>query len=222
MTENLTSINEVLHFLQKNLAAPKNQFNSFGKYKYRSCEDILEGLKKVLPQGSFVTVSDEIVEIGGRIYVKATASLTFKTDIVSNTAFAREEESKKGMDAAQLTGATSSYARKYALNGLFLIDDTKDPDTDEAAKAKAEAEKAEKAKPKEQPKKAQPKEPVPMPDSEYNYYRGAVGGAESLDELKQVYTEGFTKAREYGDKPAQEGLTKIKDIRKEELEKLRG
>ena len=123
------TITEVLFYIQKNLIAPKGQYNSFGKYNYRSCEDILEGLKKVMPEGAAVLIQDDIAMIGNRIYVKATATLHYAGQTISNTAFARESEEKKGMDSAQVTGATSSYARKYALNGLFLIDDTKDADS---------------------------------------------------------------------------------------------
>jgi len=141
-------IYEKLMTVQQTLKAPKNQYNSFGKYKYRSCEDILEGLKPCLKSvGAAVTVEDEIVEIGGRVYVKATACFhdTESEDLVCNTAYAREPESKTGMDLAQLTGATSSYARKYALNGLFMIDDTKDADTDESKnEADARAKKQDK------------------------------------------------------------------------------
>lgn len=116
--------------IQENLNAPKNQYNSFGKYKYRSCEDILEGVKPLL-NGLFLSISDEVVLIGDRYYVKATATITDGENSHAATALAREEESKKGMDSAQVTGATSSYARKYCLNGLFGIDDAKDADTDE-------------------------------------------------------------------------------------------
>ncbi|HBC0314712.1 TPA: ERF family protein, partial [Salmonella enterica subsp. enterica serovar Napoli] len=116
--------------IQEHLNAPKNQYNSFGKYKYRSCEDILEGVKPLL-KGLFLSISDEIVLIGDRYYVKATATITDGENSHSASAMAREEENKKGMDAAQVTGATSSYARKYCLNGLFGIDDPKDADTDE-------------------------------------------------------------------------------------------
>lgn len=119
-----------LAHIQAHLNAPKNQYNSFGKYKYRSCEDILEGVKPLL-DGLFLSISDEIVLIGDRYYVKATATITDGEISHSATAMAREEESKKGMDSAQVTGATSSYARKYCLNGLFGIDDAKDADTDE-------------------------------------------------------------------------------------------
>lgn len=113
--------------VQLKLKAPKGQMNNFGKYKYRSAEDILEALKPLLNGEAIVTLSDEMVLIGDRYYVKATA--TFEGDDVKTvTAFAREEETKKGMDGSQITGASSSYARKYALNGLFLIDDTKDSD----------------------------------------------------------------------------------------------
>lgn len=121
---------ERLASIQEHLNAPKNQYNSFGKYKYRSCEDILEGVKPLL-NGLFLSISDEIVLIGDRYYVKATATVTDGENKHTATAMAREEESKKGMDSAQVTGATSSYARKYCLNGLFGIDDSKDADTDE-------------------------------------------------------------------------------------------
>ena len=125
------NVYEKLMNIQAELKAPKNQYNAFGKYHYRSCEDILESLKPVLAKHqAAVTISDEIVLIGDRYYVKATATLidVEKGDKVEVSAYAREDEQKKGMDASQLTGSTSSYARKYALNGLFAIDDTKDSD----------------------------------------------------------------------------------------------
>lgn len=116
--------------IQHELNAPKNQFNKFGNYKYRSCEDILEWLKPLLLK-YFVTltITDEIVNIWSRYYVKANATLTSAATMVTCTSYAREEETKKGMDGSQITGSASSYARKYALNGLFLIDDSKDADT---------------------------------------------------------------------------------------------
>lgn len=117
--------------IQSTLKAPKGQYNSFGKYKYRSCEDIQEAVKPLLAeQGCFLTISDDIISLDGRFYVKATATLTnSEGQVISVTAFARESETKTGMDASQITGSASSYARKYALNGLFAIDDTKDADT---------------------------------------------------------------------------------------------
>ena len=124
------NINAILSSLQKNLKAPKNQYNEFGKYTYRNCEDILESLKPLLNElQATVILSDEMVDIGGRIYVKATATLRYEDETISTTAYAREAETKKGMDESQITGATSSYARKYALNGLFAIDDNKDADS---------------------------------------------------------------------------------------------
>ena len=117
---------------QQALKANKTQFNAFGKYNYRSCEDILEALKPLLAANQMtVVLSDQVKEIGGRVYVEATATATDAEtgETVSVTAFAREEETKKGMDASQVTGAASSYARKYALNGLFAIDDNKDSDS---------------------------------------------------------------------------------------------
>ena len=122
-------IHEKLIAVQRELNAPKTQHNSFGNYDYRSCEDILKAVKPLLvKQELLLTLSDTMVEVGGRIYVKATATVETGEEEISVTAFAREEEEKKGMDASQITGAASSYARKYALNGLFCIDDTKDAD----------------------------------------------------------------------------------------------
>lgn len=117
--------------IQSELKAPKNQRNDFGKYNYRSCEDIFEAVKPLLAKyGLILICGDELVEIGGRNYVKATVKLVGDNsdEMIVNSAYAREEETKKGMDGSQITGASSSYARKYALNGLFLIDDTRDSD----------------------------------------------------------------------------------------------
>lgn len=122
--------------IQSELKAPKGQYNSFGKYKYRSCEDILEAVKPLcVKYGVILTLSDEMVQVGERYYIKATARLRKEggSDILV-TAYAREALEKKGMDDSQITGTASSYARKYALNGLFCIDDTKDADTDEYVK----------------------------------------------------------------------------------------
>lgn len=147
-------IEKKLMNIQQELKVNKGQYNSFGGYKYRSCEDILEAVKPLLAKnGVVLTLSDELVQVGERYYIKATATLTdlekgekLKTTIdevtteyyeknsISNTAYARESETKKGMDESQITGTASSYARKYALNGLFAIDDTKDADTDEYQK----------------------------------------------------------------------------------------
>lgn len=121
-----------LNKVQTDLKAPKGQFNKFGNYKYRSCEDILEGLKPLLKEvGAIVLLSDSIEFVEGRYYVNARAQFvdTDTAEKIEVSALAREEDSKKGMDSSQLTGSTSSYARKYALNGLFCIDDTKDADT---------------------------------------------------------------------------------------------
>lgn len=127
------NVYQKLQKVQEELKVPKNQFNSFGKYKYRNCEDILEGLKPSLAEnGLAITITDTIEQIGDRFYVVATVELTniekMEEKIVVQ-ARAREDDQKKGMDVSQLTGSTSSYARKYALNGMFAIDDTKDADT---------------------------------------------------------------------------------------------
>lgn len=123
---------EKLTDIQTRLKAPKNLVNSFGNYRYRNAEGICEAVKPLLREhGLVLTLDDEIVQEGDRVYIKSTATITDGTESVRVSALAREADQKKGMDAAQVTGATSSYARKYALNGLFLLDDTKDPDTDE-------------------------------------------------------------------------------------------
>ena len=136
---------------QAALRAPKNQRNNFGGYNYRSCEDILEAAKPICAANNLLlTIQDDIVLIGERYYIKATASLldTESDSNLSVSAFARESKDKKGMDDSQITGASSSYARKYALNGLFCIDDNKDADTDEFAQnAKKEAQTEETEKP---------------------------------------------------------------------------
>jgi hypothetical protein len=160
-----------LHEIQQKLKAPKSQYNSFGKYHYRNAEDILEAVKPLLGE-SVLTISDEVVmlgnpqlkaaqdgileENGARFYVKATATFKDKDEETSVTAYARESYDKKGMDAAQITGAASSYARKYALNGLFLIDDTKDADSDapkEDVKPSQTRQTAPQRKPFEKPEK---------------------------------------------------------------------
>ena len=117
--------------IQAELKAPKGQFNAFGKYKYRNAEDIIEAVKPILYKyGTALVITDEVVQVGDRIYIKATATLLDGTDnSISVSGWAREDESKKGMDASQLTGSTASYAKKYALSNLFAIDDTKDADS---------------------------------------------------------------------------------------------
>lgn len=150
-------IGEKLLNIQQELKAPKNQRNDFGKYNYRSCEDILEAVKPLLKANNCVlTIEDELVQVGERYYIRATATIadaSKPTDFYSNVAYAREPESKKGADESQITGACSSYARKYALNGLFCIDDVKDADaTNDHGKGEAKAEN------KNEVKKASPKQ----------------------------------------------------------------
>lgn len=144
------NIYEKLMNVQTELKAPKSQYNGFGKYKYRSCEDVLESLKPVLSKFKLaITISDDVVEVNSRNYIKATVTLinVEKADEqIQVTALAREEETKKGMDGSQITGASSSYARKYALNGLFAIDDTKDSDATNTGDEKKTKDKSE-AKP---------------------------------------------------------------------------
>ena len=142
--------------IQSRLKAPKNQYNSFGKYKYRSCEDILEALKPLAnEQGCTITIEDSPIMVGEWHYIQATATLSDGYNSKSVKAYARESETKSGMDSSQITGTASSYARKYALNGLFAIDDTKDADTmDNRQKVEPNPEAKELAKVKAQLKQA--------------------------------------------------------------------
>lgn len=174
-----------LQEIQHRLKAPKGQYNSFGKYKYRSCEDILEAVKPILNEvGCTLTLSDEVVLIGDRFYIKATAHLKGADIDETATAYAREDFDKKGMDGSQITGTASSYARKYALNGLFCIDDTKDADTDEYANQTA---KKQATAPVTEPKKGKQ-----VLDSSHPHWQiildSMVAGKGSLKELQQHYS----------------------------------
>lgn len=137
-------LNELV-YIQSTLKAPKNQRNNFGGYNYRSCEDIMEAVKPLLKDTNCtLVISDDIVQVADRIYVKSTATLkTPSGEEYKNTAYAREALSKKGMDESQVTGAASSYARKYALNGLFCIDDTKDADALNVSKEYTQQQQAQ-------------------------------------------------------------------------------
>lgn len=139
--------------IQSELKAPKGQYNKFGGFKYRSCEDILEAVKPLLKErGLVLLITDDIVQIGERYYVRATATIyDSEGSYISNSALAREDANKGKMDGSQMTGSASSYARKYALNGLFAIDDTKDADTDEYTKAQEANGKKPTAKATAQP-----------------------------------------------------------------------
>lgn len=129
-TKKVKTLHETLNYIQGKLNAPKDQINNFGNYKYRSLESILEALKPLLREtGCTCTISDEMVNIGDRYYIKATSTLSNGEDEVSVTGWARESLAKKGMDEAQITGSASSYSRKYSMNGLFAICDIKDVDT---------------------------------------------------------------------------------------------
>lgn len=139
--------------IQQKLKAPKGQYNSFGKYNYRNCEDILEAVKPLLSEsGLALILNDDVISIDGRFYIKAVANLYDENGkiIATTSAIAREEEAKKGMDGSQVTGASSSYARKYALNGLFAIDDTKDSDSTNNGKEPANKKPSAKTGPVEE------------------------------------------------------------------------
>lgn len=173
--------------IQAKLKAPKGQFNSFGKYHYRSAEDILEAVKKVVnPMGFSIVLSDVVGEIGGRVYVQSIATLYNGELEYQATGFAREEETKKGMDGSQITGAASSYARKYALNGLFAIDDTKDSDaTNDHGKS-------------QESKVSQAKGSIPAPtqfDIEFKELIADVKGVIAIGELKGIWEKLTDEAK---------------------------
>lgn len=173
--------------IQAKLKAPKGQFNSFGKYHYRSAEDILEAVKKVVnPMGFSITLTDDLIFADGRWYIKSVAELTDGKQTFSSIGLAREEETKKGMDGSQITGAASSYARKYALNGLFAIDDTKDSDaTNDHGKS-------------QELKVLQAKGAIPEPtqfDKEFSMLIHDVKKADHLDKLKAIWENLTNDAR---------------------------
>lgn len=181
-----------LLIIQAALKCPKNQKNAFGWYNYRSCEDILEAVKPLLfDTKTTLTVSDNIVCVGDRIYVEATATLrdTETWEIIEqNVAYARESESKKWMDEAQITGASSSYARKYALNGLFLLDDVKDADATNTHWKEASETKAEKkAEPKETKAKANPQWWFQRAISNVDYMKQCLDEDDFINKVKSKY-----------------------------------
>jgi len=161
--------------IQRELKAPKNQRNNFGKYNYRSCEDILEAVKPLAnAEDCVVTVSDEVVMVGDRIYVKATAMITDGSNELTTSALAREPEQQKGMNEAQITGSASSYARKYALNGLFAIDDTKDAD-------------ATNDHGKKQPRKDIKLPTLPKEGKLFDGVKSALKGKYTMEDIKKKY-----------------------------------
>lgn len=206
-----TELHKKLWTIQQTLNAPKGQYNKFGGYSYRSAEDILEAVKPLL-QNVTLMVSDEIVLIGDRYYVKATATLSDGEDSISATAFAREEKEQKGMTAGQLTGATSSYARKYALNGLFCIDDAKDLDTDAYAKQTGQQPRQQKNTPKQQPQ--QPKAP-PNPDEVLARFCDAAAKAPDANKLREIFGKCWKLLPK--DSEQQQKAKDVYDIRLKEL-----
>lgn len=167
------SLQESLVAIQSKLKAPKNQYNSFGKYKYRSAEDILEAVKPLLAEHNVVlNMSDRIELIGTRYYLVCTAKVIKGEEEIVSEGLAREDESKKGIDVAQVTGTSSSYARKYALNGLFCIDDAKDADTDEHAQQ-------QQAAPQQAKQSAKPAQPSPQPYPELDMEKELLAESEA-------------------------------------------
>jgi len=177
---------DTLITIQSRLKAPKNQYNSFGKYSYRNCEDILEAVKPLLAETkAHLIIYDDIHNIGDRYYVRAIVELWQEKELVAKSqAFAREAETKKGMDESQITGAASSYARKYALNGLFAIDDTKDADSN--GKEKTELKKEPKPEKENQSSKASPDRKMTDPQKK-KLWAMMMGKGLSKDEAKSFF-----------------------------------
>lgn len=187
-----------LQIIQSKLKAPKGNYNSFGKYKYRSAEDILEAVKPLLNEENCVlTLSDEIVQVGDRYYIKATCTLVNSDgQIVETSAFARETETKTGMDASQITGMASSYARKYALNGLFCIDDTKDADAlNTSAEYTQQPAKTKPTKPKGN-QVIMAKDDDGLEDA-YLIMKPQIETCGTLEELKMIWHESDERLKAY-------------------------
>lgn len=183
----------VLHSIQKNLKAPKNQWNAFGNYNYRNAEDILEAVKSILPDNCFVILSDDIIQLGDRYYVKATAELHTPDFTIHASGVAREALSKKGMDEAQISGAASSYARKYALNGLFAIDDGKDSDSQD---------NRSNDKPKSKPQSSNKEKEDPVSDEDkwakgFAIWKSKIKKAENLQALLDLHTDMQAESEKY-------------------------
>lgn len=194
--------------IQQQLKAPKSQRNNYGGYNYRSAEDILEAVKPLL-EGITLTLDDEVVLIGDRFYIKATATLSDGEDEIKATAFAREEKEQKGMSAGQLTGATSSYARKYCLNGLFCIDDAKDLDSDAYAKQTGQQPRQQKAPPKQQQKAP------PNPDEVLARFCDAAAKASDEKALKDIFAKCWKLLPENSEQRTK--ASDVYQIRKSEL-----
>ena len=203
--------------IQAKLNAPKGQHNSFGGYYYRSCEDILNAVKPLLG-GLYLSISDEVIQRGDRYYVKATATITDGEHEHSATAEAREPATKKGMDDSQITGATSSYARKYCLNGLFGIDDAKDADTDEHARQNGAGNNRNNGgqqRNTQRPANNSGQQAQKSPDEILRGFTEAAQNAASLAELARYYAAVQKKLK--GHKEHLAKAAEVKDLRKSEL-----
>lgn len=218
--ENENKIINVLHDIQVTLNAPKNQFNSFGKYKYRSCEDIKEAVKKILPENYTLLTPQKILLIGDRYYIETIAILRNCTDEITATGLARESEDKKGMDDSQITGTASSYSCKYALGNLLLIDDTKDADTGVDQHQPNKQNKHNKQpQPNDQPQHNNNPKPFEISEQDKQYFSGAATAAKNSglnyygDALRNL---GLTSATQCGN---QQMVNDLKKAISAEMEK---
>lgn len=214
-------INDKLGYIQSKLKAPKGQTNKYMKYRYRSCEDILEAVKPLLEEsGTTLTLNDELVNIGDRFYIKAIATLFYKLECIVVNGWAREIKEKQGMDLCQITGACSSYARKYALNGLFLIDDTEDSDaTNKGETSKQKLKKVSDEWNKETAEDIQKKKELEA-DKKYIEVSEAIthfkGSVEEFGKMWGLNTQKLNFIRKYAYEKFT-ALEKMKDNKKEKL-----
>lgn len=217
------SIYQILNTIQKELQVPKENYNRFSDFKYRSCEDILEGIKKVLPDECYVLLSDDVVAIGERHYVKSTASFYYKDQCITAQAFAREPLEKKKFDDSQVTGAASSYARKYALNGLFMIDDAKDADAQEGVdqNKKVVTGLSNNVVKKSHVYFNNPNHPVatngPMSKKTYDHLRFLFSHMQVTEEDKEKF-KSWAKVSSFGQLTESQALSVIKNLEKKDPE----
>jgi hypothetical protein len=205
--------------IQGRLNAPKKRWNDYGKFYYRGLEDILSAAKPLLSdQGLLLTVTDELVSIDGRFYVKAVATITDGENSLTNTAYARESDGKKGMDSSQVTGTASTYARKYCLNGLFLIDDSYDPDSNEYHKRPHPEEQNEQNGQNVVPPPDNANPEIPYPHSgEKKRAKPKKMTAKAVDTLVQILMDEKTPLDKF---MAQYGISELKELPFEVYEKV--
>lgn len=208
--QEFSDIQDVLSYIQRSIKAPKSQYNKFGNYYYRDAEDILEAVKKILPVGATIELEDEPVFVADRVYIKSSAILNFKKETKTRSAYSREPLVKKGMDEMQITGATSSYARKGALGGLLAIDDTKDSDKTSKEKPQTAENRDFSMSP------ATEEEKLEMEKTALDTAISMINAAQTVDALAQLWT---ANSKKWVKLPSYDEIEECKNFKKEELKK---